>query len=357
MKASWFGLSFLGLSLTAMVALTGCQHMAVFPSRARGSAGMAVSAGLIYRDSGALWIMGDNGKARMLAPHDAALPSPGLKQAGYYDGTTDNTTLWIIDLETRKQRQVDTARVIVHLFGWMDDDTLLLGTRDESEVVEGALDFGHLSVLDTGTGQVRVLDSEDLCASLPAVSPDGERVAYSTYRGARLVEWPGGGPQVFDTTLFRQPSQIRDLSVTSPAWSPDGQSLAWMGLGRFSGNDDVQAAVIILDTYSHAAHILHPFVPLGYGGLIAAPVWSPDGRWLALVAITHQGVGAGTWLIAADGSQESLVTQSVMTDPFWTARGQLVWNDEGVWLLEPGSKARQNALPPGHGYAVGWAKR
>jgi Tol biopolymer transport system component len=356
MKTSCLSISFLGLSLIVVVALTGCRHMAPSSSLAYSSPGIPVSGGLVYRNTGSLWIMGDDGESRMLVHHEAALPSPDLKQAVHYDGTHDKTTLWIIDLETHEQRQVATDRVIVCLFDWMDGDTLLLSTTDRSEAFEGAYHFGHLTALDTRTGEVRVLDSEDLCSSLPAVSPDGERIAYSTFRGARLYEWPGG-PQVFDMTPFRQLSQIDDLTLTSPAWSPDGQRLAWIVLGRFGATDDVQGAVLILDTYAHTAEMLHPFVPLGYGGLVAAPVWSPDGRWLALVAITHEGVGAGTWLIAADGGQEFLVSESVMTDPFWTAKGQLVWNEAGVWLLDLGTRTRDNILPPGHGYAVGWAKR
>jgi Tol biopolymer transport system component len=356
MKTSCIGLSFLGLSLVAIAALTGRQHVVLSSSRAHSSPGKHVSGGLIYRDAGALWAMGDDGEARMLAHHEAALPSPDLKQAVYVDATDGNTTLWIIDLETHEQRRVATDRIVVHLFGWMDGDTLLLGTTDRSEALEGAHGLGHLTALEAGSGEVRVLDPDDLCASMPAVSPDGEPIVYSTFRGARLYEWIGG-PQVFDVTPFRQLSQIGDVTLTSPAWSPDGKRLAWIALGRFGGTDDVQGAVLILDTHAHTVQMLHPFVPLGYGGLIAAPVWSPDGRWLALVTITHQGVGAGTWLIAADGSEEFLVSESAMTDPFWTPEGQLVWNDDGVWLLDLGTRTRDNVLPPGHGYAVGWAKR
>ena len=116
-KTSCLRISFLGLSLIAVVALTGCQHMVLSTSRAYSSQGMPVSGGLIYRDTGALWIMGDDGESRMLAHHEAALPSPDLKQAVYYDGTHDKTTLWIIDLETNEQRQVATDRVVVYLFG------------------------------------------------------------------------------------------------------------------------------------------------------------------------------------------------------------------------------------------------
>lgn len=356
MKISCMGLSLLVLNLIAVAALAGCQPIAFATSRPHSSPEMDESAGLIYRHTGALWVMGNDGEPRVVAQDEDALPSPDLRQAVHFSGTPDNTTLWITDLGTHEQRKVTTDKIVVHLFGWMDGDTVLLGTRDRSEPLEGGYGFGHLTALETSSHELQVLDPVDLCSSLPAVSPDGELIAYSTFRGARLYEW-SGGPQVFDMTPFTQLPPMGDFTLTSPAWSTERQKLAWILLGQLGATDDAQAAVLILDIHAHTAEILHPFVPLGYGGLIGGPVWSPDGRWLALVAITQEGVGAGTWLISTDGSQELQVTESVLTDPFWAAEGQLVWNDEGVWILDLGSGARERVLPQGHGYAVGWATR
>jgi len=119
----------------------------------------------------------------------------------------------------------------------------------------------------------------------------------------------------------------------------------------------VHAAILIFDMDTGTVEMLHPFAPLRYGGLIPAPIWSPDGQWLALVVIAHEGAGAGTWPVAADGSGDALLTEDVMTNPFWTGDRQLVWNDcHAAWLFNSATWTQDSVALPRDAYAVGWAR-
>ena len=126
----------------------------------------------------------------------------------------------------------------------------------------------------TSTEQPRRLRIDDLLdlavPSQPVLSPDGRRVAYvlRTLDGEadRTVDelW------LADATGDAPPRRLtRGPADTSPAWSPDGTTLAFVR--------DGQVAVLALG--AGEADVLTD-LPSGVG----APRWSPDGRRLAFAA-------------------------------------------------------------------------
>jgi len=104
-------------------------------------------------------------------------------------------------------------------------------------------------------------------------SPDGTRIAYSTTEGAMFVETVDGSSRV-------QVGQGFD-----PDWSPDGTMLAYVTHGT-----GCQVRVVRADGSAPTSIVaLSPHRSrrcdrgLGYGEFQPGPIWSPDGRSIAVL--------------------------------------------------------------------------
>ena len=168
----------------------------------------------------------------------------------------------------------------------------------------------------------------------PDVSPDGRWLAYATHRhGNRLqivtFELDGRGKGRID-------GRGRDLSV--PAWAPDGNTLAFSGLGGFT---------IAEPDGSNRRVIARDIIPAS-----ERPSWSPDGKLLAFrshdgrdwtVALTtDEEMGYGTFgvlhIATVDGSSVVEVPGAATTRPVWSPDGRHI--AVGGSLVETGG-ARQ----------------
>jgi TolB protein len=204
--------------------------------------------------------------------------------------------------------------------------------------------LGRGSVLEladaTGVGAAHVLTARNLDAAMPAVSPDGTRVAFASL--ARK-----GGIDVLtlaSRTVRRLTSTAGDID---PAWSPDGTRIAFArrlaGGGHklmtvaASGGTPVAIAggkgrrpdyapdgkrlVFQLD----GARSGVATIPAGGGspvglGAGTAPSWSPDGATIALVApisrVEH------LVLVGSDGSNRRDITHfTPVAQPAWSPDG------------------------------------
>ena len=182
------------------------------------------------------------------------------------------------------------------------------------------------------------LDPEKVSYALPAASPDGQTIAYDRQGEGWLFSWMGTSEAV-DLTGFGLRENENDRAA-SPAWSPDGARLAWVVGGGFAPDGDWRLAVVVLDLTAETSVILHPYEPVGVGGWPDAPVWSPDGEWLAYEVwpAAEEEIG-GIWVLRADGSEE--IRLGPGSGPVWSPDGQrLVYTEHvsaektTVWFVD-----------------------
>jgi Tol biopolymer transport system component len=205
--------------------------------------------------------------------------------------------------------------------------------------------LGRGSVLQlanaNGTGVARTLTARNLAAAMPAVSPDGTRVAFAS------LAPKGGGISVL-TLASRAVKRLTSAAAdVDPAWSPDGQRIVFAR--RLAGGG--HQLLTVAATGGAAAKIpgalgrRPDYAPDGArlvfqldgartglgviassGGAVASlgagssPSWSPDGLAIAFVAPVS---GAGhLFLVGPDGSQRRDITHfPPVSQPSWSPDG------------------------------------
>jgi WD40 repeat protein len=147
---------------------------------------------------------------------------------------------------------------------------------------------GRIFVMDAdGSGKLPLTDAASL-TSRPSWSPDGTRIVYSRLESSETVE-------VISTDGSGEPTRL--VTGDRPAWSLDGTRIVYLADCRvWSMAPDGSDPVVIVELSRLRARHCRP-----YGG----PVWSPDGRKLALAT-----VGGGLFVMDADGSHLQLVRRN-----------------------------------------------
>ena len=166
------------------------------------------------------------------------------------------------------------------------------------DVVKGAPVAGQSMAVEAGDLRLaahRIADAiyEKLTGNKGVFST---RIAFVTKGGGRytlrVADADGEGGQVALTSA--QP-------IISPAWSPDGRSLAYVSFEK------QKAVVYVQDTASGARHEVANF-----RGTNSAPSWSPDGSQLA-VSLSRDG-GTQIYLIDRNGTIIRKLTSSTAID-------------------------------------------
>jgi C-terminal processing protease CtpA/Prc/Tol biopolymer transport system component len=168
--------------------------------------------------------------------------------------------------------------------------------------------------------------------SQPAWAPDSRRLAYVSARS--------GGQQLylFDFTANTESALTTGAAPDiSPVFSPDGKQLAFLRDRR---------ELRILDLASKAERVV---ASATFADTIGSPrpIWSPDGKWIALFAIGAKAF-TNVELVPVDGSGP-LRPVSFLANVF---ANSIAWSRDGSYLLfdtrqrtEPGQLARVDLVP------------
>lgn len=169
---------------------------------------------------------------------------------------------------------------------------------------------GTLWTLPVSGGKATAITDGLGDARLPAWSPDGKQIVFTSYRDGNFHLW----------TVAPNGQQLTQLTSGTfddrePHWSPDGQRLVFAS--DRGGNYDLWtielASKKLAQLTRDAANDYHP-------------AWSPDGKHIAFVS--ERNAGRGVWLWQTETKQETLFSKSNATvaAPSWSANSaQVVW--------------------------------
>jgi Tol biopolymer transport system component len=219
--------------------------------------------------------------------------------------------------------------------------------------VVGAQSRGELLIYDRERQQFSPYVSDIGAASSLDFSRDGQWIAYvaqssnllwrSRVDGTQKLQLTSAPMQVYMTRwspdgsrlvvmartpgkpwkLYIVPSEggnlrelgAEDRNAADPAWSPDGNRIAFGRLPEYMAETSQPKAIHILDLESNTASL----VPNSEG--MFAPRWSPDGRYLAALPLTQDRLAVfdlerGTWTNLVNSSTDN---------PTWSRDGKWIY--------------------------------
>ncbi len=177
-------------------------------------------------------------------------------------------------------------------------------------------------VVDADGRNRRELTDPSLSAQEPEWSPDGSMIAFSTgCDGIMVMRADGTGVRSV------VPSDGNDCPV-SPTWSADGTSLAFQ--------NDGELFVVGVDG-THLRNLTNTFEVYE-----ANPAWSPDGDRIAFVRAVDGDGSSEIWTMSPTGTDLRLVAGGELS-PLFSA----VWSPDGQYLLIEHDEAVFRARPDG----------
>jgi hypothetical protein len=277
--------------------------------------------GMVFLRSGSdaanrgLWIVQADGQLKQLSTKPDARLSPDQTQVLY----GENGEIWLQDLATGKTTNLSRTKDKVEMdYQWWParPGVIVFHYQPATDLQPMA---GYLATVKTDGTNYLVLDQEVGSNSPAALSSDGQTIAYDR----------GGQPWVYNLSGGNMPILPKSFTekfriACNPAWSPDGQKLAWQLFGDQAGTDG-WSAVAVLDFNTLHMSLIHRYTIIGgsdIGNYHLA--WSADGQWLAVVNQAERSEDGRTslWIMRSDDSEEHHI--GAYDRPVWNPDGRMV---------------------------------
>jgi Tol biopolymer transport system component len=294
---------------------------------AQGAA-TATNGKIAFADGGgALWVVNPDGSGlHVMARCSATIPECGIAEPawspdgnrlafvrGHLGGanTASTLSLYIADAPGRHVRLLAACGSCAEQWGgnlsWSPDGSRIAFSRDSGHRGEQSL-----WISDTAGRKLHRLTDclPNWCADVdPAWAPSGRRIVFS-----RIVS---AGSSLY--TIRPDGSQLRKITTVAgasdPRWSPDERKIA------FDGSDRIYIAD------ANGSHL-----KLLFGGAVGSgpgvPSWSPDGTKLAFFNTPGRpsAFSAEVWTINTDGSAKQRIYHSACCVGIWAAP---IWSPDG----------------------------
>lgn len=280
-------------------------------------------------------------------PVSAQSPEPPLSGAtlGMFPERLSPTGMGGAAPMTGREESVNVTQVTFSDVGAAFDPVV---SRDGSTIVFASTQHRETSDIYLkrfGQNVVTQLTDDESDDAMPAISPDGKRIAFASNRDGywNIYVMPATGGRPVQITSDR-------AHCVHPSWSPDGRQLVYTRLGRVSGRWELWVADLSNSPVSHF---------IGYG---LFPKWSPvagtgvDGadRILFQRARERDERAFGVWTLdykdghASNATQIAASSDAALINPTWSPDGRRILfssiPNDGNWAKSPGSRPTAASL-------------
>ncbi len=235
-----------------------------------------------------IWLMpADGGEAHQLTYMKHGASDPVWSPDGRYLAFTAQTGGEEEEDEAEGKKKTPKARRITQLWYKLDGVGWIYERRR------------HIFLVGVEGGEPRQLTDGDWNDSDVAWSPDGQAIAFVSDRSEDRWEWPAGQLWVMPV-VAGEPYCLTDdeiISASSPGWSPDGKTIAFLGSLQKKSGGHVDVYVVPAQRAEGAPPQYRSLTQEFVGSCAdaigddmrdehahPAPKWSPDGSTLYFLA-------------------------------------------------------------------------
>ncbi len=292
-----------------------------------------------YRDgNGEIYVMNADGSGQTRLTDNSATDggpswSPDGRRIAFHSNRDGNWEIYVMNADGSGQARLTDNSAIDYVPSYSPDGRRIAfhSNRDDPDRNDDDFIFGIYVMNADGSGQTRLTDNSAIDGA-PSWSPDGRRIAFHSDRDDpdRSDDYRIAGIYVMNADGSGQ-TRLTDNSATdaSPSWSPDGRRIAFTSYR--DGNGEIYVMNADGSGQTRLTHI---------SATDAAPSWSPDGRRIAFHS--NRDWYWEIYVMNADSFGQTRPTgnSAVGADPSWSPDGEnrtrdgVGWDPVGQALLQ-----------------------